>query len=87
MSKSLTVMAQPQSLFVPAIIAREDKRAAERFIDFFAVSIRNRNTRKAYMRAITQFLTWCEYNRSGLREITPFLVAAYIGEQKKVGEM
>lgn len=82
MSKSLTVMAQPQSLFVPAIIAREDERAAERFIDFFAVSIRNRNTRKAYMRAITQFLTWCEYNRSGLREITPFLVAAYIEQHQ-----
>lgn len=81
-SKSLTVIAQPQSLFVPALIACEDKRAAERFIDFFAVSIRNRNTRKAYMRAITQFLTWCEYNRSGLREITPFLVAAYIEQHQ-----
>lgn len=79
MSKTLTIIPPPTRKFmVPTLIAREDDRVAERFIDFFAVTIRNRNTRSAYIRAIWQFLIWCEYNQTGLHEIKPFLVAAYI---------
>lgn len=41
---------------LPAIIASADDRAQLRFVEFFAVTIRNPNTRKAYA-----FLT-CEPN-------------------------
>lgn len=63
---------------LPSLIAREDERTTERFIDFFAVTIRNANTRAAYARAIGQFLAWCEGRGVVLRDIKPFLVAAYI---------
>lgn len=57
--------------------AREDTRTAERFIDFFAVTIRNPNTRAAYARAVGQFSNWCEERNVKLRDIKPFVVAAY----------
>ena len=34
-------------------------RAALRFLEFFTVNIRNRNTRAAYTRAAAAFLRWC----------------------------
>ena len=36
---------------LPALIAGAGERAALRFIEFFTVNIRNRNTRAAYARA------------------------------------
>ena len=37
-----------------------DERTAWRFVDFFAVTIRNPNTREAYYRAVCRFMDWCE---------------------------
>jgi hypothetical protein len=34
--------------------------AGKRFWEFFTAHIRNRNTRKAYFVAVTQFSDWCE---------------------------
>ena len=45
---------------LPALIAGAGKRAALRFLEFFTVNIRNRNTRAAYGRAAGAFLRWCE---------------------------
>jgi hypothetical protein len=42
------------------VIARAGDRAAWRFVEFFTVNIRNRNTRVAYSRAAAVFLDWCE---------------------------
>jgi site-specific recombinase XerD len=64
---------------LPAIVTNTTGDAKTRFLEFFAVTIRNRNTRTAYMRAIGAFLGFCE--RGGLTalpEITPLHVAAYI---------
>src|SRR5207245_1579302 len=41
-------------------------------------SIRNRNTREAYARAVLRFRRWCERRHFSLTKITPFIVAAYI---------
>lgn len=54
------------------------KRTSERFIDFFAVTIRNPITRAAYARAVSQFLSWCEERGVSLRDIKPIVVASYI---------
>ena len=54
--------------------------ASRRLIEFFTVTIRNRNTREAYGRAVRDFCDWCEDRNIGLRDISPFLVAAYIEE-------
>ncbi|WP_028622291.1 hypothetical protein [Pseudomonas sp. Ant30-3] len=35
------------------------ERAGVRFFEFFTATIRNPNTRRAYARAVQEFLTWC----------------------------
>jgi site-specific recombinase XerD len=64
---------------LPSIIALAGDRAARRFLEFFAATIRNANTREAYYRACCRFFAWCE--QSGLDDlpsIEPLHVAAYI---------
>jgi site-specific recombinase XerD len=63
---------------VPALYAH-DEPAAKRTFEFFAVSIRNPNTRKAYARAAAEFATWCEARGiTDVRQVQPVHVAAYI---------
>lgn len=64
---------------IPTIISNAGPDASRRFIEFFAVTIRNKNTRLAYSRAVLQFICWCEGR--GVRtliDIQPVVVAAYI---------
>ena len=63
---------------VPTLYAH-DEPAARRTFEFFAVSIRNPNTRKAYARAAAEFATWCEvHGIADVRQVQPVHVAAYI---------
>ena len=63
---------------VPVLYA-PDAHAARRTFEFFAVSIRNRNTRAAYARVASQFATWCDgHGITDLRSLQPVHVAAYI---------
>ncbi len=65
--------------YLPAIIAHAGEAAAWRFIEFFTATIRNKNTRAAYARAVTQFFGWCETNHiQTLEQIRPVVIAAYI---------
>ena len=67
------------SLAVPSIMANAGHRAAKRFLEFFAASIENDNTRMAYYRAVCSFFGWIEEHRIGeLPDIEPFHVAAYL---------
>lgn len=63
---------------VPALF-RGDEASAKRTFEFFAVNIRNQNTRKAYARAASEFANWCE-KRSipDVRQVQPIHVAAHI---------
>ena len=64
---------------LPPMIAGTDDRTAWRFVDFFAVTTRNPNTREAYYRAVSRFMDWCE--RRGIHRldsIRPIHVAAYV---------
>jgi site-specific recombinase XerD len=64
---------------VPAIVAGAGDTAARRFLEFFAATIRNRNTRMAYYRAVTEFFAWVERHKIGqLVDIEPLHVAAYV---------
>ena len=48
-------------------------------MDFFAVTIRNPNTREAYYRAVCRFMDWCEVRGLGrLDAVMPIHVAAYV---------
>ena len=61
---------------LPTIIRAQGERASRRFIEFFTATIRNRNTRMAYARAIERFFDWCEDHHLGLDDIEPIAIAA-----------
>lgn len=63
---------------MPMIIAASGENTRRRFIEFFAVNIRNSNTRKAYYRGIGNFLNWCGARGLKFEQIGPMVVAAYI---------
>src|ERR1700680_3820928 len=70
---------------LPATIGARNERTRLRFIQCFPADIRNRNTRRAYARAVKQFFDWTEGRRLELKEIDALAVAAYI--EKIGGEM
>jgi site-specific recombinase XerC len=64
-------------LAVPTAIAGDT--AARRFLEFFAATIRNKNTRMACYRAVTDFFAWLDAAGIGtLVDIEPVHVATYI---------
>lgn len=65
---------------LPKLFRDAGEAASLRLIEFFTVTIRNRNTREAYGRAVRDFCRWCEDRKITLRDISPFLVAAYVEE-------
>ena len=82
MSAATVIVLAPETsagVVLPALITGAGKRASLRFLEFFTVNIRNKNTRKAYARAATMFLQWCEgQGIDGLGHVQPIHVAAYI---------
>jgi site-specific recombinase XerD len=79
MASSEVLPALPDStLPVPRLIAAAGDKASEHFLEFFAATIRNKNTRAAYMQAVGQLCTWCEDNGLQLTGIRPLHVSAYI---------
>jgi site-specific recombinase XerD len=60
-------------------LPRRGKPGRRRFLEYFTVNIRNRNTRAAYGRAAADFLCWCEgQGIDALGRVQPVHVAAYI---------
>jgi hypothetical protein len=49
---------------VPTAIVSAGDHAARRFLEFFAATIRNKNTRLAYYRAACNFFGWLEETAS-----------------------
>jgi hypothetical protein len=73
---------------VPAIVAAAGDGAARRFLEFFAVTIDNPNTRAAYFHGRRRFFAWCDRREFAwcdrredieeLVDIEPMHAAAYI---------
>src|ERR1022692_3268906 len=64
---------------VPALVASAGDRASVRFLEFFAAHIRNPHTRRAYGRAVGEFLAWCEgVGVASLADVQPMHVASWI---------
>src|SRR4051812_45539118 len=64
---------------VPHLISSAGEDAVARFVEFFTANIRNKNTRRAYLRNSLTFLRWCE--KRGIKDlklVKPVIVAAYI---------
>ena len=71
------------SALVPAVsvpaVAAAGERAQTRFWEFFANNIRNPHTRRAYGRAIGEFLAWCEQcGLASIVDVEPPHIGAYI---------
>ena len=71
--------ATPAADLVPALIAAAGERAEMRFLEFFAVNIRNPHTRRAYVRAAKEFLAWCaDVGVLSIAAVQPVHVATWI---------
>ena len=78
-ARPVTAPPLKMPLAVPAMIATAGNRAARRFLDLFAASIDNDNTRMAYYRGVCSFFAWLEqHGTRELVDIQPFHVATYL---------
>jgi site-specific recombinase XerD len=69
---------------LPVLIATAGEAAGIRFLEFFAAQIRNPHTRRAYGRAVTDFLAWCEdAGVPSVIAVRPLHVAAWIEQQTR----
>jgi len=72
------LLTSTSGLQLPALISDAGESAEKRLVEFFTANIQNANTRKAYLRSITQFLGWCNNIQLSLEQIEPVNVSAYI---------
>jgi site-specific recombinase XerD len=74
------------ALPVPLLVAVAGDKASTRFLEFFAANIRNPNTRRAYSRAVRDFLAWCESaGVASIADVAPLHVATWIESQVQAG--
>ena len=67
------------ALALPALVASADEATRLRFLEFFAVTIRNPHTRRAYARAAGDFLAWVAARGvTSLAGVQPLHVAAWV---------
>lgn len=65
---------------IPQLFVNAGDQAAYRFIEFFAATIHNPNTRLAYFHAVCRFSNWCTLHRVELTQLNPVLIARYVQE-------
>lgn len=66
---------------LPLVVAASGPQAQRHFLEFFAATIRNPHTRRAYARGVVDFLDWCaERGVTTLPQIQPLHVAAWVEE-------
>ena len=76
---SETALAGRSSPPLPALVINAGERAGIRFLEFFALTIRNPNTRRAYAHAVGEFLTWCaQVGVISITAVQPLHVATWI---------
>jgi len=81
MSSQLVV---PAAVTLPSLVATAGERASIRFLEFFAAAIRNPHTRRAYSRAVADFLAWCaDHAVPSIAAVQPLHVATWIEMQTR----
>ena len=71
----------PKPPALPALVAVAEQSTQIRFLEFFAVNIRNPHTRRAYARATSEFLGWCGTRGVvSIAAVQPLHVAGYVEE-------
>ena len=72
------------SVALPVLVASAGERAGIRFLEFFASTIRNPHTRRAYGRAVADFLAWCaDQGVASIVDVQPLHVAAWVELQTR----
>ena len=72
------------AIVLPALVAASGERAGVCFLEFFAGTIRNPHTRRAYARAAGTFLTWCgDAGVPSIAAVQPLHVAAWVELQTR----
>jgi site-specific recombinase XerD len=80
----LVRVSPPAHTAMPALVKASGKRAGIRFLEFFAAQIRNPHTRRAYARAVGEFLAWCQsVGVTSLPQVQPLHVASWIELQAR----
>ena len=75
----MTNLQRAHGRSLPTLFTATGERAATRFIDFFTSNIRNAKTRKAYAKAVGEFLAFCKQNGlPSLETMQPVHVATYV---------
>jgi site-specific recombinase XerC len=84
LSRVVSRPSVPQTAALPAIVTAAGEHAQIRFLEFFAASVRNPNTRRAYARSAADFLAWCEAAGVGaLAAVQPLHVTTWIEMQTR----
>jgi integrase/recombinase XerD len=78
------VISNPGGPALPALVAAAGPAAHFVWDEFFAGQVRNPHTRRAYVHAVRQFLTWAEGQGVELHQVTPGLVGRYV-DQLRLG--
>ena len=79
-------LATAPAFTLPAAIADQGEKAAERFFTFFTDNIPNPNTRDAYYRNAMRFFAWTARKRLALLAIKSYHVSAYLAELTLTGK-
>ena len=80
----MTALALVGTVAVTALVANAGERAGIRFLEFFASTIRNPHTRRAYGRAVADFLAWCAgQGVVSITDVQPLHVAAWVELQTR----
>lgn len=77
-SHKLRTVSLTGPLAAPRLIEAAGPQAKRRFFEFFTANIRNKNTREAYARALSDFFAWCDDHGFPLLAIEPIVVATYV---------
>ena len=79
--KQLAPLSDPR---LPTLVSNAGEQASIRFLEFFASTIRNPHTRRAYARAVSDFCAWCSNTDArSLADIRPLHVAGWVELQAR----
>jgi site-specific recombinase XerD len=74
------ILGAASGFILPAVIADQGDKAAERFFTFFTDTIPNANTRAAYYRNVMRFFAWTHAKGLSLPTIKSYHVSGYLAE-------
>src|SRR5262245_7930051 len=69
---------------IPRLISSAGEDAITRFVEFFTADIRNKNTRRAYLRNSVTFLRWCE--KRGIRDVNGVKLGVVAADPEQLQE-